>query len=76
MERQSINNTPVKMNMNFYNGLLTTPVFQIYQSYLNLNSTPVATQLQQTKSVKKPRVNFHSIDDIVNGGKSKFYFLY
>jgi hypothetical protein len=68
--RQSI--TPLKMNLNnIYNGLLT-PAFN---NYLNKNSTPT-TLIQSNKTVRKPRVNFHSIDDIVNGGKSnKFYSI-
>ena len=32
---------------------------------LNYNSTPKSV----AQTIRKPRVNFHSIDDIVNGGK-------
>ena len=39
--------------------------FNLYRSLLNYNSTP--KNVSQT--IRKPRVNFHSIDDIVNGGK-------
>lgn len=72
------NRTPLK-NMNIFNGLLT-PVFQLYQNYLTKNSTPttVSTPLAQLESkvIKKPRVNFHSIDDIVYGGNSELLLVY
>lgn len=71
----------------YANGLVTfsTPNIQqpgylpgnyssAFQSYRNLiqNYTPKTAE----KVIRKPKVNFHSIDDIVNGGKSgKLSFL-
>ena len=47
-----------------YNAELSA--FNLYRTLLQY-STPKSSPLN---SVRKPRVNFHSIDDIVNGGKS------
>jgi hypothetical protein len=47
-----------------YNAELSA--FNLYKSLLQFNSTPKSNQ----KNIRKPRVNFHSIDDIVNGGKT------
>jgi hypothetical protein len=51
-------------------GLLTysTPVVFPFDSH----KTPLSIfQSRLSSTARKPRVNFHSIDDIVNGGKSK-----
>lgn len=42
-----------------------------YYRHLMQNSTPKSVE----KPIRKPKVNFHSIDDIVNGGKSGMYNL-
>lgn len=57
-------------------GLLTysTPVVFPFDSH----KTPLSIfQSRLSSTARKPRVNFHSIDDIVNGGKSKLkpFFL-
>ena len=53
------------------NGLLTYSTPVIFPS-LDSHKTPLsAFQSRLSSTARKPRVNFHSIDDIVNGGKSK-----
>ena len=59
--------TPLKHMNSFYSGIFS-PVQNSFISTLMKSSTPI-NSIQ--KLVKKPRVNFHSIDDIVNGGKGK-----
>jgi hypothetical protein len=66
INRQNDASTPLKPIHNI-NSLLT-PAFQIYKHIMMFSSTPNVIP----KPLRKPKINFHSIDDIVNGGKSKF----